>query len=221
VPFAPHYLLAWGGTLGSAGEIWSNGVRFASVADGDADPDETAVLPAYKNAIVAMMGRGTSKIGPAATLRYVKFNKIDAEGHYVSNTESNTLFTSGPDVKVGNGVGPVHPFSTAVAVTWTTDFSRGRGSKGRIFLPAPCVDINNEGQITASERDGIAVSLSTMISAFNAVNPVPGDAMRAVVASGVNGALNPIKGVSVGSVPDTMRSRRNKLIESRFLAPVA
>jgi hypothetical protein len=42
-----------------------------------------------------------------------------------------------------------------------------------------------------------------------------------VVASGVNGALNPIKGVSVGSVPDTMRSRRNKLIESRFLAPVA
>lgn len=215
MPYATHWLLQYGGTLGTTGEIWSNNIRLGTVADGDADPDEEASLVGYTAAVRNLFENQASKIGAHCTLRYLKFNKIGPDGRYVSNTEANSRFLTGSDIVAGaSGAAPM-PYSVSAAVTWETDFARGRGSRGRIFSPGATFVVTSEGQMDAGTCAGMASAYSGLISALNDVNPAPGDAMRAIVASGVNGARNPITAVSVGSVPDTMRSRRNKLIETR------
>ena len=220
--FSPHFLVQYGGPVGTAGEIWSNNIRMASNADGDTPPDPEVALTKLVLAIRGLLTRPNSRIGGHASCTYVKWNKIGPDGKYVSGTASHTRFlegTTGANAVIlggaGSSDGNIMPFNVAIAVTWLTDFARGRGSKGRIYSPAPRITMGTEGQIDSVVCTNMASSYATFIKDLKAVNTLPGDSLRPVVASGINGALNPITKVSVGSVPDTMRSRRNALVESR------
>jgi len=214
MPYTPHFLFSYGGTIGTQGEIWSNNIRFHSAADLDADPDEAAWLAAAQPFVSALMTGSGSKIASNTKCTYLKLNKIGADGHYVSNTESNTRFLSGASIITGASV-PRHPFQVSLAITWLTDFARGRGSKGRIFSPSLTAEVDEEGRIGPTDTLSIANAYKSFLNSLGGIGGVPGDALKAVVASGINGAVNPIKSVSVGNVPDTMRSRRNKLVEAR------
>lgn len=214
MPYSPHYLFSYGGTLGSRGEVWSNNIRLGSVADLDAAPNEADWLAAAQPILSSLFTGTGSKIGASTRVTYLKLNKIGADGRYVSNTESNTRFLAGTSIIAGTQT-VIYPFQVSLAITWTTAFARGRGSKGRIFHPSLTAAVDDEGRISGPQALGIANAYKSFLNAIGGIAPLPGDALKPVVASGINGALNPITGVSVGDVPDTMRTRRNNLVEAR------
>jgi hypothetical protein len=221
LPFTPHWLVNYGGTLGSGGEVWSNNVRMHSAADLDGDPDPDVALDAIQAATFKLFRDVNSKIGGVTKVTYLKFNKIGADGRYTSNTVSNTRFLDGTDAFQGASTSPILPYQCSLAVTWLTAYQRGRGSKGRIYPPGCCVTSNAEGHTDSTTMAGIANAYATFLNDLKDVNELPGDGLVPVVASAINGAVNPITRVSVGSVVDTMRKRRNALVEQRTSVAVA
>jgi hypothetical protein len=112
------------------------------------------------------------------------------------------------------------PFSVTMCLTMMTAFARGRGSKGRLFSPGPRLEVNGEGQIPAAAANAMATSYALFLSELRSTPAGSVAPLQPVVASSINGALNPITGVQCGTVPDTMRSRRNSLVEGRVTQAV-
>jgi hypothetical protein len=103
-------------------------------------------------------------------------------------------------------------------VTLRTGNQRGLARTGRIYLPVPHLAPDVEtGHLSPSQTASAATWAGGLISALNAA-PGVGDV---VVCSAVGtGAIRRVTSVDVGSVIDTMRSRRGALKEARSAGPV-
>jgi hypothetical protein len=214
LPYAPHWLLSFGGDLCEGQEIWANNIRFATASDLPFGPfDENAQLAGFAADIRALALNVAARWPSDVRCTWVKFNPIDANGRYASLTESNTLFLQGTDIIVGQGT-TVMPPQASMCITWRTAFARGRGSKGRIFAPRSHVSVAANGRVNQGQVDGMAQAYRDFIVALNDLEGPDGTGLRVVVASGVNGALNPVERVEVGNVIDTQRRRRNSLVEA-------
>lgn len=164
------------------------------------------------------------EIHPSAVLTGIKVADIGADGRYRNPPIERSLNQAG--VAGGGRL----PNQCAVAVTFGTDGDLGR-VKGRIYAPIPGVTLEADGRLPESVAEGMeAVSLQLIEN----INNQPGiDVLdiRACVASqgrrNKDGsvrrgpALDPIVRVSVGRVVDTIRSRRNALVESKDWSTVA
>jgi hypothetical protein len=219
MPFDRRHVLAqWGGTL-PGGEIWSNSLRLASTDTGpDADvPDHDAMvewLTTYaKDAVAAWHSDFGLKCSSAAKLTYLKMNVVDIQGHYV---ELNTLEHLYSPVVSGSSASSPHPTQISLAVSLTTEFSRGSAHRGRFFVPMPVHQVDPvSGLISVPDALQVATAAKTFIEAL-ADEPGPDFTvgMRVCVMSQRGtGATNVVTGVDVGRALDTQQRRRNSLKE--------
>jgi hypothetical protein len=115
----------------------------------------------------------------------------------------------------------------SLAVTLHSVGDLGR-VKGRFYVPTLGLGVGNDGRIGEGIRDTLETNAQTFI---NNVNNQPGIDVLGIAAtiasSGRRNADGSVKfppknwavsAVSVGRVPDTIRSRRNKLNELRGTA---
>jgi len=220
MPFDRRHVLAqWGGTL-PGGEIWSNSLRLASTDTGnDADvPSHDAMvewLTTYaKDAVAAWHGSFDLKCSNQAKLAYLKMNVVDIAGRYV---ELNTLEYLYSPVVPGGSASNIHPTQIALAVSLTTEFSRGHAHRGRFYVPMPVHVVDaTTGLISVSDAIQVATAAKTFIEAL-ADEPGPDilPGMRVCVMSQRGtGATNVVTGVDVGRVLDTQQRRRNALKET-------
>jgi hypothetical protein len=156
-----------------------------------------------------------------AKLEYLKLNVVDINGHYIENNTLEYLYSP---VLGGGSSANIHPTQVALAVSLTTDFTRGHAHRGRFYLPMPCQQLDNvSGLVPASTALACATAAATFIDAF-ADQPGPDDLstdMRVCVMSQRGmGATNVVTGVAVGCVMDTQRRRRNSLPENYQEVPV-
>lgn len=214
MPYSAHYLLQFGGPL-YVTEQWSCSIRMSLALDsgGSEHPgwceahidDVAADIEAYVTAW---------PIGLQAKLAYAKFNRINPDGHYS---------IAGPTVEhfwVGSlpegGASTSYPAQVACCVTHHTDRGRGIGSKGRMFLPPPSTPISTS---TGKMAVGAGATIATHHSTFlNALNEWPGSdphtGAECCIVSKKDASVNKITSVSCGLVLDTIRTRRNALVEA-------
>ena len=151
-----------------------------------------------------------------AVLHSFKLNEIGPDGKYVQETTNEFVF--GTPVPGGHPIFP--PAQIAVAITLRTGAERGPASKGRMYFPG----MSGYDSVDGSGRAGAAAALTkaqTAARMFEAINTAyatstSGDEARARVgvASKVGaGRFRPVTHVTVGRVPDTIRSRRSSLVE--------
>lgn len=159
--------------------------------------------------VTAVRGFHEATSGPPARLQIIKLNELDIQGHYLGDqTVFHDYGTTGVPGQTGN---PVHPPQIALVVSLTTERSRGLAHAGRFYIPCPAAPLQQDGRITDSAATFIAQQASSMLNSINAA--LPGD-YQVVVASDVReGAIQPVTGVRVGRVLDTVRSRRTSLAE--------
>jgi hypothetical protein len=155
-------------------------------------------------------GYNSPMISVAATLTGIKLNRINTAGHYQDDPTIQHIYTTASPGSVGNYVPP----QLTMAHTLVTDITRGRGSRGRMFMP-PGGDLGNVtgagGGITNAQALAYATSTASLITHLNTYGLA---VFRVGVASKVgSGAFHPVTAVKVGSIIDTMRSRRNKDVE--------
>lgn len=219
--FIPHFLLAYGGTIMSGSEVWSNSIRFASQEENESGLliDEASALEHARTNIAALFAKTQSLMANTTAVKWIKFNRIGADGRYESETESNTLWLDGAAEIKGTSSGQVLPPQCTIAVSWTTARQRGPASRGRIFIPQPALGSNYQTGVGAGLLAPVgAANLATAMKDFLVgLGNWPGidltDYVPSVVSNVGEGASEPITGVEVGTVIDTQRRRRNALTE--------
>lgn len=242
--YAPHTLVSFGGKLGIAPsqDAWQCGVRIMQARTGadwhDTDTDASLSNPAlymtrlaaglkawFTRAAVTAAGSEFMGLRGDATLEWLKVNNItggllgkgNPGGKYANQGTSNVYTYTSP-VGAGSVVGVasnIPPFVT-VAVSFTTDKTRGRGHRGRIYLPLGFTS-QNTGRINGSQIPQALGTAKALLDALNAANDQASNgtdlAVDAVVA-GIDGTLNLIRGISVGDVYDVQRRRKEQLVET-------
>lgn len=157
-------------------------------------------------------------ITSSARLTSVKLNRIDASGHY-ADPESIEIVVPGG---TAGGSAAFPPPQTAVAVTLATVMPRGRGSKGRFYLPPLGTNGTvgaTDGRMTTTTAGQIATGAAALVNGINAAYFTEfgtGDFLcRVGVASDAGaGVFRYATEVRVGRVIDTIRSRRSSLSEA-------
>jgi hypothetical protein len=224
--YKDHYRLVFGGTLYGS-EIWSCSLNLTPGENSSVFAD----LAEEKIDYIKDHCRNLINQGSFATntvLTYVKLNKIGPDGLFKDKTKTTAryLVPGGPGTTgtvAGISQTNIPPQST-LAVSLHTARSRGVGSRGRFYLPAPVIasGVGSDGRVAALNVGSGSV-LSAAVSTFlQGLNNDPGldtaDAFDVVVAtpggrSDPEGANVRVNAFSIGRVVDTMRSRRNALRE--------
>jgi hypothetical protein len=225
--FPEHYLLQWGGDFVSeSDEIWSNGLRMrhndqvdlSTFPDYDSDKQD-ALVAQYKAKVATFVGSGLGGYSANVRLQYVKFNRIGTNGRYVDQNKTHVSFVAG-EGQVGTGEGK-HAVTHSTCVTFLTADARGRGSKGRLFVPH-----SNLGVTAPDYRypQNAALNMAQAWRQFIAdLRDLPGVTAPNVLVPYVMSSIAPgsakrIERVQVGNFPDYMGSRRNRLTEVRSTA---
>lgn len=219
VVYTPHYLLQFGGTLGTGtGEIWSCGIRLHS-GDYTGYDEETHFTGDIVPALAAWIGRATSKIASQCALKFAKYNFINAAGHYddPGNTREYVWVTA----PTGGGGSTSLPYQATVVLGWRTDAAeRGRASKGRIFSPMPATTVTfTTGLFDPTHALGMAQSAATLLNTLD-VGFGASSTIRPHIMSGVDGSFNEINYVVVDNRIDTQRRRANSLVAAKSTAVV-
>jgi hypothetical protein len=214
MPYATRHLRMVVGGTGYPGEIWSWGLNMIYNFEGQAVPDAPDAVPQAVIDAVQTFHSSSARMGIAAALRWIKLNEIDETGHY-ANQHDTVVYDFPNPVYPNSGAGNYPPAQLSMAVTLRTNRARGPASRGRFYIPYAAVSIENSGLVQLSQAQGLADSASTLVSALNAAL----DGWDVGVVSDVgNGAQEPVRSVEVGRVPDTIRRRRNQLLEQYVTA---
>lgn len=211
-------------------EKWQFGLRLTD-CPGTNDAIAAAAAPIFKNWWTNLANfAGTQNAGAPNTheLKEIKVATVDVDGTYPPNTVSSSFFY--PAATLGPNVPPTAMLPQAsVAATLLTAIPRGRGSKGRIFLPpSTWATTGADGRMTPVNAGNIANGVKNFILLLNAE---PSIGSVAVMSRGKAAPLPPVLGkrpkytypnpgttaiatsVRVGLVVDTQRRRRRALAE--------
>lgn len=168
--------------------------------------DVAADVGAWWNNATAGAGSGAIQ---SARLTGIKLNRINAAGKYQDATTYEHTYTS-PIAGINSAV--IAP-QLAVVATLRTAIPRGRASKGRMYLPptqAIGTLVAGDGRSSAAQALTQANGVKALIVALNATYASEGGGIVGVASDAGTGAFQAVTEVSVGRVPDTIRSRRNK-----------
>lgn len=230
--YPKHFLVAFGGTMGSA-ESWSCSIRMTSSTMSVA-PD--AVLNEYAannvqvvhDKVLEYLNALGGKWHESARLGFVKFNGINEAGHYTSNTTSEVQHSTPIVVGQSSSRGP---FQLSMAISLGTANTRGLASRGRFFLPAPPFVVDIDGYLAQDTCLAYANATALFIDSLNdwPNTDIPGAPDVSVVSRGKKlgsnqwgeGTFARVTQVRVGNVMDTQQSRRRSLDEKYFFANTA
>ena len=167
----------------------------------------------YALDISAFHARVGTNINSFCRLQEVKLARIGTNGKYTVPS----LFTP-VDVPGGSVAAMSRPPQVALAVSLGSN-TRGPRGRGRFYLPAPSHTIGTDLLIVPNDAEQLRLSLVTL---FANLNNFPGSTLqepRVTIASG-KGANSDVTSFRVGRALDTIRSRREDLVEG-YSAPTA
>lgn len=222
--YVPHILLSFGGDL-PGGEIWACGMRTVWQDGPNTSADRkawaTTNLPDAVSAVEGLVTNSAAKLSTVTKLRYVKFNPIGPDGKY--EDASATIGTHLDDTAIvsGGGGGAFMPWQVACVATMLTDAARGRGSKGRMFLPALAMSVNPDLLIGSAAAIGLATTVAAFVHAIAGLDAGTGHGTYkpAILSSiGDPGPTNVITSVSVDERLDVQRRRGNHIVAPRHVA---
>lgn len=221
-----HRLVITGGLYSDTWATSLSLVPFGSPGSMGAPLVTPALLASVAGAVNTFWSTGGgSNVGAtgSATLKSIKLNRIGPDGKYVDPVTMEHIY---PTPVVGGGA-TGHPPQLAVVVTLRTAVERGLASKGRMYLPS-CTgfhQLQTDGRATTTDAQRVANAAASFAiqlnSIYGALPSTDESRLRVGVASNTRaGEFRTALSVTVGRVPDTMRSRRSKQIESPVTAPV-
>lgn len=216
---AQHLLFRWGGFFGADAatqkDIWSCGVRIFLGASPLTEEKKTAFLTAVAPALATWWNANATQGHPSAWQSEINCAYIDLDGKYVGGDEQPTTRLPMTPPVAGKG-GLTHAWSTAMVVTLSSDIDRGRGSRGRYYVPTG-MGIDANGVFPQGNLSAFVLAQRTLIDALNTAaraqwSPAAGVSVFSQLGAGTIGEV-----VRVGSdvAPDTQRRRDNKLVEPR------
>lgn len=181
------------------------------------DAVATVVSNWFSTALSSNNGAGVTA---SSKLVGIKLNRITPAGLYADPEFPMTKNYASPIAGAGVSSSILAPQLTIVS-TLRTAIPRGQGSRGRMYMPpqSPLGALDPvDGRITAALATSVATSTAKLASLINSQYIAIG---KVGVASNTgSGRFEHVTRITVGRVPDTMRTRRNKQREEPLGAPV-
>lgn len=229
-----HYLLAWGGPLGSQ-EQWSCSLRMTheglqNVADATLEAGAKTSINEVAAKVRAYHQGSGSLLNNGAQLGWVKFNPIGPNGRYINLTTYEKLY----EPAVAPQSGSAGPFQIAAAISLETGVNRGLAVAGRWFLPVANIPVA-DGLMVQNVQDELRNDAARFVRALNNWEGIdmPSSPVVCVVSRGKRlnptqtpaefgpGTFRPVTSIAVGNVLDTQRRRRAQLKEAYRTWPIA
>lgn len=207
--YQPHYRLAFGGPL-CVVEQWSCRLNITSAGDLPDGTEADAMLPDLVDAVSTWVASSGANLSSATQLTWVKFNEINALGHYV-DPDNSRVSEVNPAVS-GYGTLKVPP-QVSMVVSLRTAHTRGKAHAGRMFTPALFCVPTSAG--LNNDADAIATAATLLLNTINGLVTPAG-----VSIISATGESNAVTRVAVGRVFDTMRTRRRSLTEEYTIGAV-
>jgi hypothetical protein len=215
--FGKMYKAVWSGTLGSPEEIFSYSRHYGS----DADLIDTAyVADALVDDVAALLEEsvlGSSPFGTVAgafpshvAWTLLKVYKVDAAtGANLSIVPEERVLTDVGSGATGLGL----PYQDAHAVTWRSAL-RGVRERNRHYFPPYCSNATNgKGRVITPLIEALGTHFHLTQTSYRALE----QAFELVVYSPRDAANKTVIDTYIGDVIDTIRRRRNKLVEARTI----
>lgn len=140
-----------------------------------------------------------------------QFTEISFYQYAINTTHARLVSIQNLSSPASGGGSSWHPKQTSIVVSLRSSVP-GRSGRGRFYLPATGVAINDGGTFgTNSDIDNLATTAQTM---FNALYAIP---VQPCVASFTKAQALELAYIEIDNVPDTQRRRRDK-IESTHTA---
>lgn len=232
-----HMFFQWSGHFVTSGnevmDDFVGGLRF--VGPGLAAADNDDVLEAMARTFMNFWsGDGRNGIPGGALVDSFKWNRIGTDGRYVDS--GNTRWFT-PNAGARGTTSTRYPTQVACATTWTTDFVRGRASKGRTFWPT-ALPVNDDSRyrINTATQERMGAWARNLIVALNNTTetgtvvtvpdtgqqvPVVSSNLQAAVMSDIGtGRSSLITGIRVGDRLDIQRRRGNRVNEVYVATPI-
>jgi hypothetical protein len=213
-----HIKVTYSGVFGDGNnpaEIWSWSVNIDGGSDFSPQPSQAAAA----RSMYATHLQGLFL--PDCTLTRTRVAYLDAGGRVRRGVQGEYDQEDDLTNVSGNANGSLrYPLQTATCVSLDSDRAGATG-KGRVFLPYTHFPIQGDWRLAAADARTIATAFGSFLSEFDGVGATqpqgPNILGTPVVVSGGGaggvGHLSPIRRVRVGRVLDTMRSRRNAMLE--------
>lgn len=211
------------GSMFSGAEIWTTNLFIGNTGGGDqGTPPTDAEALAIFNAFKTFWQTSSAGFHGSYALDGVKVSYVNTEGQ---TDPAFTKFYTAP-TPVGGQMTGAAPFpQLALAMTLGTAKARGKGSKGRMYLPGVAFGTDSSGRLAIANAQAIANAGKAFIDAVNASADVPGEVvLNSAGGIGVPSTgpqMNKVTTVKVGTVMDTQRRRRNQLVEQYATATLA
>jgi hypothetical protein len=213
VPYALHHRLTLAGGLGAAQgstERWSFRLNLSRPPSAEALADIGADMSADAKLWVG----AEAGICGLATLDSVKLARINELGQY----SEDAFIDEFAPIPFFGPLAFEFPFQVALVVSLDTG-QRGPSRRGRVYLPAPVVTLENDGQFQAAQALAIRDRFGAFLNNLNNAGGVDAGAPRVTIAS-IKGFNTDVTSCRVGRVLDTQRRRRRSLPED-YSAPLA
>lgn len=220
--YLPHWRVQASGVARSSDatdlEIWSWSFALGNLTGTDLPTDllsgeALGLCQDINDAIGAYWTDDNAQISQQAVLTLVKIAPLDASGSYAGEPYESAHNTPG-----GLAVNQPYPLQVAQAVSLNGP-SAIHPVRGRWYMPAPAEAIDPATFSWSASQTGFAsTAAKDFLDAVNSAifDHFPFSFARACIASKKGAGQNaPITTISVGSVPDTIRRRRNALLEAR------
>ena len=179
-----------------------------SVHTEQAGGDITSAASAWADAI-ALLWDGAAPPADSITQLYPAGTTVDelVTTQLSPTTGKNVLQAVSSPALAGTGSGAALPPQTAICVSLRTALPT-RAGRGRFFLPAPIVTVSSAGRIGSTARGQVLAAAEGML------NSLQSNLFPAVVYHREDFTTDIVTGVKVGDVFDTIRRRRDKLVEA-------
>lgn len=211
MPYPVHNKFVVRGVFASTKEIWSNSLHFESTFGGGSDNTPSDWDGSAVTAAVNAFYGGTACSGSAKVTGWRGY-QIGADGKTVSGSKRIEEYAS----PVPGASSTRYPPQVSLVVT-LVGADDGPGHFGRIFLPSPgkaLVDSTQE--IASGSADEVLADFKTYVEALKDAMydaSFVGESLLNVSKVG-SGAKQDVVSYKCGLALDTIRTRRNKLLEN-------
>ena len=208
----PFIRLTWGGTFDGEEEIWSNNLSLVPDGNFPVYWDDATVSPQIIAAVNAWHTSDGAGISNRCKLAWIKIANIRTDGTY----GDEPFIYDFPTPVSGGSIGSIET-TRSLAVSFKTQFARGKAANGRFYIPAFNENVSTNGRLATATQENVLEAAVLFIDAINAALE-PAIAGSARVGVTANAEVAPRHAVAttvrVGDVIDSQRRRKNKMLEN-------
>lgn len=217
MPVPTHFKFTFRGIFNNSPEQWSFGAHFkrdvGSAEDSGVDDINQGAVTSALSALMQNVGMG----GDVWATDWRAY-EIGTNGKMQNNP---LLVDVSSDTSCRGNSTNRFPPQIATCITLVAN-NRGPARYGRFYLPGPSASMASDWRMTEANAAAIAETVTTFLkSVADSIDltlpTTSSECLNVSVRGGADGTKQTVDHVEVGRVFDTIRSRRNKLLEERHV----